>query len=138
MGYYWWHRLVVLVTTLTAILTTPAMLYPLDKSTMGPVGGECQLGKRTFLSNAKIYDGCNNCTCTEGVVACLGGPITCTYLQGHTTVPPPLSCVQSSQVEGQDPVFRLDGEVFEASNGTGRCWCENRVIWCSTSQKTPF
>ena len=56
--------------------------------------------KKTFLHRTSIKDGCNNCKCNNGIVACAYTSITigCLYLQNkETTTVPPNGC----KFEGQ-------------------------------------
>ena len=55
-----------------------------------------------------IKDGCNNCRCNDGLVACAYTSITegCLYFESkESTTSPPNGC----KFEGQ---YRYDGEVF--------------------------
>ena len=62
--------------------------------------------KKTFLHRTSIKDGCNNCKCNNGIVACAYTSITigCLYLQNkETTTVPPNGC----KFEGQYRYIRI-------------------------------
>ena len=73
-----------------------------------------------------IKDGCNNCRCNNGLVACAYSTITegCLYLETkESTTTPPNGC----KFEGQ---YRYDGEIFVAADECNKCWCNKGEIIC--------
>ena len=68
-------------------------------------------------ANSNIY------SCTDGIVACAGGPIKCRYYQGETTKRPPNGC-------SFEDSYRYNGEVFLATNECNICLCQNGDVEC--------
>ena len=61
--------------------------------------------------------------CTDGIVACAGGPIKCRYYQGETTKRPPNGC-------SFEDSYRYNGEVFLATDQCNICLCQNGNVEC--------
>merc|ERR1712037_860558 len=91
------------------------------------IGTQCVLNGRTFKSGTSILDGCTDCKCNNGLVACrFLRSITdgCLYYEdSESTTPPPNGCKFEN-------IYRYDGEVFTAQDGCNRCWCNKSEIIC--------
>jgi len=86
-------------------------------------GGLCKLNNRIFKSGTSILDGCNICKCVDGIVACKGGPLKCSYYQGETTKRPPNGCSFEDN-------YRYNGEVFLATDKCNICLCLSGEVEC--------
>ena len=61
--------------------------------------------------------------CTDGIVACAGGPIKCRYYEGETTKRPPNGC-------SFEDSYRYNGEVFLATDQCNICLCQTGDVEC--------